>query len=119
MAQRPQLATPAARFLDASLEPFDLPAALKSHGIVVIRLGHGANCSSIGSNVDLLYAGAAAAGAILTAVAVGLQTHAGARDAKADAEVLDEEPVVGDAGGTTAIAPPTTADDAVLPKDPQ
>ena len=41
-------------------------------GIRVIRLGSGANCSSIGSVVDTLFATAAVGGAILVAVAGAL-----------------------------------------------
>jgi hypothetical protein len=42
-------------------------AQLRAYGVRRMRLGHGANCSSIGSNVDLLFAGAAVAGALLAA----------------------------------------------------
>ncbi len=40
--------------------------------IRVVRVGHGANCSSIGSVVDTLFVGALAAGAIFAAVAAAL-----------------------------------------------
>ena len=41
-------------------------------GIRVLREGHGANCSSIGSVVDTLFAGAILGGAIFAAVAAAL-----------------------------------------------
>ena len=44
-------------------------------GMRVVRLGHGANCSSIGSVVDTLFASAVVGSAILTAIAA-----AGARE---------------------------------------
>jgi hypothetical protein len=40
-----------------------------------VRLGSGANCSSIGSVVDTLFASAAAGAAILAAVAAALRTE--------------------------------------------
>jgi hypothetical protein len=39
----------------------------------VVRLGHGANCSSIGSVLDTLFLGAAAGGALLAAVCAALK----------------------------------------------
>jgi hypothetical protein len=41
-------------------------------GVRVVRIGHGANCSSIGSVVDTLFATAVVGGAIFTAVAAAL-----------------------------------------------
>lgn len=40
--------------------------------IRVVRVGHGANCSSIGSVVDTLFVGSLAVGAIFAAVAAAL-----------------------------------------------
>jgi hypothetical protein len=40
--------------------------------IRAVRLGHGANCSSIGSVIDTLFVGALAAGAIFAAIAAAL-----------------------------------------------
>jgi hypothetical protein len=41
-------------------------------GILAVREGHGANCSSIGSVVDTLFAAALVGGAVLAAVAAAL-----------------------------------------------
>lgn len=40
---------------------------------VVVRVGHGANCSSIGSVVDTLFIGATVGGAILAAVCAAMK----------------------------------------------
>ena len=40
-----------------------------------VRAGHGANCSSIGSVVDLLFAAAAVGSALFVAVAAALATE--------------------------------------------
>lgn len=40
--------------------------------IRAVRLGHGANCSSVGSVVDTLFVSAAAAGAIFAAICAAL-----------------------------------------------
>ncbi|MFO0678113.1 MAG: hypothetical protein U0169_16375 [Polyangiaceae bacterium] len=40
-----------------------------------LRLGHGANCSSVGSAVDLLYATATAGAIVFTAVAAALASE--------------------------------------------
>ncbi|CAN5760783.1 hypothetical protein BH09MYX1_BH09MYX1_31190 [soil metagenome] len=40
-----------------------------------VREGHGANCSSLGSVVDTLFASAAISGAVLAAVAAALATE--------------------------------------------
>ena len=39
----------------------------------VIRVGHGGNCSSVGSVIDTLFLGAAAGGAILAAICAAMQ----------------------------------------------
>jgi hypothetical protein len=41
-------------------------------GIRAARLGHGANCSSIGSVIDTLFATAVVGGALFTAIAAAL-----------------------------------------------
>lgn len=38
----------------------------------VVRIGHGANCSSVGSVIDTLFASAVVGGAIFTAIAAAL-----------------------------------------------
>jgi hypothetical protein len=45
-------------------------------GIRVVRLGHGANCSSIGSVLDTLFASAVVGSAILAAIAAALAKEA-------------------------------------------
>lgn len=52
----------------------------------VVREGHGANCSSLGSVIDTLFASAAISGAVLAAVAAALaneevRVHRGPDDA--------------------------------------
>ncbi len=43
-----------------------------ARGLRVVRLGHGANCSSIGSVVDTLFASAVVGGAILAAISAAV-----------------------------------------------
>ena len=40
-----------------------------------VREGHGANCSSLGSVIDMLFASAAISGAVLAAVAAALASE--------------------------------------------
>ena len=47
----------------------------EEESIRVVRAGHGANCSSIGSVIDTLFATAAIGGAIFAAVAAALATE--------------------------------------------
>ena len=42
---------------------------------IVVRLGHGANCSSIGSVVDTLFVGAVLGSAIFAAVAAAMKNE--------------------------------------------
>jgi hypothetical protein len=48
-------------------------ARLKPEHIRAVRLGHGANCSSVGSVVDTLFLSAAVGGAIFAAVCASLE----------------------------------------------
>lgn len=43
--------------------------------IAIVRTGHGANCSSIGSVIDTLFVTALASGAIFAAVAAALESE--------------------------------------------
>ena len=52
--------------------------ALDAH-VRVVREGHGANCSSIGSVIDTLFATAAVGGALLAAVAAAVRDEGDAR----------------------------------------
>lgn len=62
---------------------------------VVVRLGHGANCSSIGAVVDTLFVGAVVGTAIFAAVAAAMQREpveiVGGEDAKEPHEGSLEE----------------------------
>jgi hypothetical protein len=53
-------------------ESEDARLARIARGIRVVREGHGANCSSIGSVVDTLFATAVVGGVVLAAVAAAL-----------------------------------------------
>ena len=63
---------------DASMEDAEGPAlevdgaAIDPEEIVCVRRGPGANCSSIGSAIDVLFATAAFAGAILVVVSAAM-----------------------------------------------
>ena len=48
------------------------PCALDESHVLRVRLGHGANCSSIGSLVDAMFATAAIGGAVLASVVAAL-----------------------------------------------
>lgn len=52
------------------------PAPLSPEEILVVRRGPGANCSSIGSALDMLYLSAVAAGAVLVGIAAALGERA-------------------------------------------
>jgi hypothetical protein len=47
------------------------PDSLVPH-LRVVRLGHGANCSSVGSVIDTLFVSAVVGGAVFTAIAAAL-----------------------------------------------
>ncbi len=68
-------------------------------GVLVVREGHGANCSSIGSVVDTLFAAAVVGGAVLAAVTGALAREdvrvvgdRGPRDAAAKGAKDEESP---------------------------
>jgi hypothetical protein len=48
-------------------------AELRPENIRALRLGHGANCSSVGSVIDTLFLGAAVGGAIFAAVCAAMR----------------------------------------------
>jgi hypothetical protein len=58
--------------------------APEEESIRVVRVGHGANCSSIGSLIDTLFATAVAGGAVLAAVVAAL--------AREEVRVVGEDP---------------------------
>jgi hypothetical protein len=49
--------------------------ALREESVRVVRVGHGANCSSVGSVVDTLFLGAAVGGAIFAAVCAAMKVE--------------------------------------------
>jgi len=85
-------------------ETEDARVARIARGILAVREGHGANCSSIGSVIDTLFAAALVGGAVLAAVAAALAKEdvrvAGAQETQrkaseksaTDATASDEEP---------------------------
>jgi len=58
----------------------DEETALRPEHLRAVRLGHGANCSSVGSVIDTLFVSAAVGGAIFAAVCAALRD--GARDVR-------------------------------------
>ncbi|MBX3205796.1 MAG: hypothetical protein KF764_12055 [Labilithrix sp.] len=48
-------------------------ARLRPEHVRVLRLGHGANCSSVGSVVDTLFLGAVAGGAVFAAICAAMR----------------------------------------------
>lgn len=48
---------------------------LQRENVRAVRLGHGANCSSIGSVVDTLFASAVIGGAVLAAILAAMKTE--------------------------------------------
>lgn len=71
---------------------------LRPEHVRSLRLGHGANCSSVGSVIDTLFLGAAVGGAIFAAVCAAMRDEpvrvAGmsADEEPRDASREDEEP---------------------------
>ena len=71
------------------------PAPALPEGVLRVRLGPGANCSSAGSAIDVLFYGSVIIGALAVALAAAFPPH----DPKpADAQASDDPP-----------APPSTA----------
>jgi hypothetical protein len=72
-------------------------APIEAEAILAVRRGPGANCSSIGSALDLLFLSSVAAGAVLVAVAAALEDGTAKKDAAREERAPRvEEP--GDAG---------------------
>ena len=63
---------------------------LEEH-VRVVREGHGANCSSIGSVIDTLFVAQVASGALLAAIACALAAEAAPRDEEKKEEKTDED----------------------------
>jgi hypothetical protein len=51
------------------------PSRPEAEHVVVVRVGHGANCSSIGSVVDTLFATATIGAAVLAAIVAALRSE--------------------------------------------
>jgi hypothetical protein len=49
--------------------------ALREENVRAVRIGHGANCSSVGSVIDTLFLGAAVGGAIVAAVFAAMKVE--------------------------------------------
>lgn len=50
-------------------------SALREENVRAVRIGHGANCSSVGSVIDTLFLGAAVGGAIVAAVFAAMKVE--------------------------------------------
>ena len=50
-------------------------SALREEHVRAVRIGHGANCSSVGSVIDTLFLGAAVGGAIVAAVFAAMKVE--------------------------------------------
>ena len=65
--------------------------AIDAGEILAVRRGPGANCSSIGSALDLLFLSSVAAGVVLAAIAASFGDEArGEREREAEGEANDE-----------------------------
>jgi hypothetical protein len=80
------------------------PRRLPDESLLRVRTGHGANCSSVGSVVDTLFASAAVGSALFAAIVAALQSEPvrvvgrGAKEAEGDA--------ASQVGSTPPEAPP-------------
>jgi hypothetical protein len=74
-------------------ETRDAEATLGEEHVLAARVGHGANCSSIGSVIDTLFATAVVGAAVFAAVVAALQTEdvrfAGRDEPRADERAKD------------------------------
>ena len=61
--------------MSGSTDAIDLGPEVEERGIRAVRIGHGANCSSIGSVIDTLFASAVVGAAIFAAIAGALKTE--------------------------------------------
>ena len=86
----------------------DTPRSILPEHVRVVRLGHGANCSSIGSVIDTLFVTAIAGGAVFAAIAAA----------------LSEEPIrtvdgLGDTSREPKPSPPLAESDGTSPASPE
>jgi hypothetical protein len=64
---------------------------LQLENVRAVRLGHGANCSSIGSVVDTLFVSAVVGGAVIAAVLAAMKKEAIAAEAPKPPEPATED----------------------------
>ena len=70
---------------------------VREENVRSVRLGHGANCSSVGSVIDTLFLGAALGGVVFAAVCAAMKVEgitvvgAGARESEETAPDEEEE----------------------------
>ncbi len=76
---------------NTSLDTLHTDADDTDDGIISIRCGHGANCSSIGSAVEMLFLSATVGAAILAAVAAALSPDAEASESALSTASVDVE----------------------------
>jgi hypothetical protein len=68
----------------------DDAASIEEDDVLVVRRGPGANCSSIGSALDILFVTATIAGAVLAAATAALAARAEERAATSNDRAEDE-----------------------------
>lgn len=71
-------------------DPDTLVDSTLPEGVLTVRLGPGANCSSIGSVVDILFVSATVGGALLAALSAAVGPS---REAKPSTEAASAEPI--------------------------
>ncbi|MDF2697493.1 MAG: hypothetical protein K0S65_5876 [Labilithrix sp.] len=75
--------------------PTPEPEPVRVENVRALRLGHGANCSSVGSVIDTLFLGAAVGGAIFAAVCAAMRDEpvrvVGERESESEGEHEHED----------------------------
>jgi hypothetical protein len=84
----------------------DLRRARIENGVLAIREGHGANCSSIGSVIDTIFASAVLGGTIFAAVVASLGRE---KVRVAGRPLLDRPPTDPSVHASPAASPPPPA----------
>jgi hypothetical protein len=82
---------------------------LREESVRAVRLGHGANCSSVGSVIDTLFLGATVGGAILAAVCAAMKAESVTvvgNGTRSNGERLDEADEADAAAAAAAKEPP-------------
>jgi hypothetical protein len=74
----------------ADRDPARTPAL--PEGVLRVRVGPGANCSSAGSAIDVLFYGSVLVGALAVALAAAFPPRAPKREAAGGGEPPDEDP---------------------------